>query len=754
MHVVFCSQKEGERNHQMELQQALAQTHQAVPSGDLTAKGAIDLQPLSQVTSPLSCTDSEHEVHDDTGYSSASASPSPLSTAGGGVEGDSCPSSVVSRQLLEVPCGAPLEKGVCKSVSPGLGFHSTLSSAICGEELNGQGVAGSVASLAGSYIVGGMLEGCGSDSSPSLSDKQSDPFLCGSSGGQGHGDGSISNVVEDMEFLEDWLEKMAECDSSQDSVITHSPPAQTPGGSSSFPFGTHPAAASEPLKTASVSVANSQPQNQPSHLATNLESGRQPSLLRTLLDKEGKAMHEFPLPIRSLKICSPTITLCPGKSSLGAACVSLPRIEGASTGKECRGGQQLLMCDGRQVLIPCQVDLTRDSGDSEEDDLMETKEEKLGEEKSQPLESDNPPPSLPDDLLDLAIQCCDSLIDLDTALPESMTGLEDDDVWTSTVEDLMAKNSQAPKLTPSWDKAGNDTPKKSASDTPERTMSEHGSVKSCDEEPSISRQSSTLPPSPVIQSTIITSTLNRSPQPGHTINVKPAPVGGLKGQMIQPLAREKTTTMSEGPAPANRTDMRSIRLLGPVLSDHRYSSLHSHSPTSSNQPPCGKRMRTDREDRGALRGGKGLGVVGKTLLRSAVESFPSPKTPSHKSVSSPGSRSISPSKSLTGSSESSPYSLPTSPVLTPIPANGGGKPLNAMSELEKHLRGLVAPPDERNNELEDVLPPVEECAQLGSRPFLEQLLTGKISHERYRQIDYHLLYQERERRLSENGQTS
>ena len=80
--------------------------------------------------------------------------------------------------------------------------------------------------------------------------------------------------------------------------------------------------------------------------------------------------------------------------------------------------------------------------------------------------------------------------------------------------------------------------------------------------------------------------------------------------------------------------------------------------------------------------------------------------------------------------------------------------MNAMSELEKHLRGLVAPPDERQNELEDILPPVEECTQSGSRPFLERLLTGEISHERYRQIDYHLLYQERERRLSENGQAS
>jgi hypothetical protein len=75
-----------------------------------------------------------------------------------------------------------------------------------------------------------------------------------------------------------------------------------------------------------------------------------------------------------------------------------------------------------------------------------------------------------------------------------------------------------------------------------------------------------------------------------------------------------------------------------------------------------------------------------------------------------------------------------------------------MTELEKHLRGLAGPPDERTDS-EDSLPELEDSGS-GSRPFLERLLTGEMTHERYRQIDYHLLYQERERRLSENSQLS
>ena len=802
-----CSQKEGERTHQMELQQALAQSSQTMPGGDLTAKGAIDLQPLSQVTSPVSCTDSEHEVHDDTGYSSAvssmgsaSASPSPLSTAGAGsgAEGDPCASSssssssAVSHPLLEVPL---LEKGAGKTlVAAGLGFHSTLSSAIYGEELNVQGLSGPVPSLAGPYTAGGLLGEFGSDPSPpSLSNERSDPFLCGSSSsGQGHSEGGNSNVV-DMELLEDLLERFADCDSSQDSVFTHSPPPQAQGGSSAFLADAHAAAASEPVKSSSVLMGNSQPQ-----LQRNLSSepGRQPSLLRTLLDKEGKALNECPPRMKAWTAKQfPPAALSSNKTRLGAvgpaAAAALTRVKALSAGRECvtvanskdqrrrstgpqhptvcwprgRGGKQLLVCGERQVLVPRQVDLTQDSGDSDEGEeteeepevkqeeeevvKQETEEE---EEKSQPLESDNLPPSLPDDLLDFAMQYCDSLCDMDTMLPEGMSGLEDEDVWSSTVEDLMAtdSSSQVPRPVPL------NATRKAARDVPNRTVSERGSQECSGESLPISRPSSTLSASPALQSTVISNAL-KALKPGFTISVRPAPPGGVKGLVIQPLTKEKSLSaaMLKSPAAASSVDAKCMRLLSPVLSDHRYSSQHPQSPVSSHRPPCGKRMRTDGDSsKSAPRvGGKGPGA-GKMLLRSAGEAFPSPKTPSHKSVSSPRSRSSSPGRSPSVSGDSSPSSLPTSPILPPIPANGGGKPLNAMSELEKHLRGLVAPPDERQNELEDILPPVEECTQSGSRPFLERLLTGEISHERYRQIDYHLLYQERERRLSENGQAS
>ena len=392
-------------------------------------------------------------------------------------------------------------------------------------------------------------------------------------------------------------------------------------------------------------------------------------MLRTLLDKEGKALNECPPRMKAwtTKHFHPT-ALSSNKTSLGAAgpaaAAALPRVKALSAGRECvtvanskdqrrrstgphhttvcwprgRGGKQLLVCGERQVLVPRQVDLTQDSGDSDEgeeteEDLevkqeeeeevvkRETEEEK---EKCQPLESDNLPPSLPDDLLDFAMQYCDSLCDMDTMLPEGMTGLEDDDVWSSTVEDLMATDSgsQVPRPAPL------DASRKAARDMPNRTVSQRGSRESSREGLPASRPSSMLSASPALQSTVISSAL-KALKPGFTISVRPAPPGGVKGLVIQPLTKEKSLSaaMLKSPTAASGADAKCVRLLSPVLSDHRYSSQHPQSPVSGHRPPCGKRMRTDGDSsKSAPRvGGKGPGA-GKMLLRHAGEGFPSPKT--------------------------------------------------------------------------------------------------------------------------------
>ncbi|XP_070181696.1 uncharacterized protein [Littorina saxatilis] len=869
----IISEKEAERSHQMELQQQ-GQGHglQAVPGGDLTAKGAIDLQPLSQVTSPVSSTDSEQEQHDDTGYNSAvssigsaSTSPCPLNPPGGGggggaVEGESsslsprllkdvaglkrgkasadtrslsppqqhfgltkdspnrsgkvaAPSSVPPhhRQQLGVPHHT--EKGSGKVLSlpeQGLGFHSTLSSAIYGEEFGGQDIHVTVPILPGAYsATDTILEQMGSHPTPSLSDEQSDPFLCSGGGqGQGRAEGSVSHVMEDMDILEDLLERIGDCDHSHDSVFTSSPPSSFPQGEApSFRSQQHTSSRSQ--KTVGVNSQSgltdgSDAKQLPSLFAMGVDSSLQPSLLRSLLDKEGKAIIVSPSQgqtwTKSVSDSGAVATFSAPSVEKGKVCAHVVSSKGTHQGlvgvkQQSIGGQtageQVLVYNGKQVVVPREVDLTQeDSGEGSEG------EEKEGEEETdEGMEGDNQPPTLPDDLLDFAMQYCETLTDMDTALPEGMTGLETD--WTSAVDDFMSKDTHLPAPSP----AAKNVPRKSVT-VPVQTAVKQSSQKQCDtkhkdlsilgkaltqaQPVSVVLSSGTqaqsvssvthpctqpqpvgvVSPSHVLQSAIITSSTLKDLKPGFTISLKAMPTGGtVKGFVIEPVAKSKTAAMVK----CGGGGVKCLRLLSPALSDHRYSSPHTRSPGSlspraaspsstSIHPPSGKRMRTEW-DKGAGGGKATGGGGGPSLLYRAFQSFPSPKPqpppPSspqvaHKALGSPASGLSSPRKP--GSVDSSPASQPTSPTPTPIPANGGGKPLNAMSELEKHLRGLAAPPDER--EPDNILTPTEESSGSGSRPFLERLLTGEISHERYRQIDYHLLYQERERRMSENGHSS
>ena len=90
------------------------------------------------------------------------------------------------------------------------------------------------------------------------------------------------------------------------------------------------------------------------------------------------------------------------------------------------------------------------------------------------------------------------------------------------------------------------------------------------------------------------------------------------------------------------------------------------------------------------------------------------------------------------------------PLCAPLlPAVSVNKASTTMSNLEKHLRGLASQPSEQHN-LENFLPSysVKTNPRNAKYFFLERLLTGEISLERYHQIDYHLLHEKRQQRLS------
>ena len=852
----MCSPKEGERSHQMELQQqAVTPGHLSVPAKDLTARGAIDLYTMTQVTSPVSSTDSEQEQHDDTGYSSAvssigstTASPCPQGGAGQGGSGSEGDLSL----LHSKPQVGPQLSSVNQTVStdmqelgpgPQLGFHSTLSSAIYGEDFGVSDMTLSVDhSLAHTFCHGAISGSFNSDPPPSLSDDQSDPFLSGSGVGRGRGEGSLTHVMEDMELLEDLLERIGDCDNSVDSVFPSSPPSQRDMPTLAVDEHTPPASQSVTVVTAGAKdlvTANLKNnltaggkggiQTQAQLFTLDAESQRQPSLLRTLLDKEGKELKDCPPVVEAWTKSFPAVTLSCHQSDMSTACTTITTTSQAERrGKMCavssttkdrqssseeqvgrassenrRVAKQLIVCDGKQVMVPVQVDLTQE-------------EDEEGRGQGVSMDSDPLPPALPDDLLDFAMQYCDDLPgDRDTLLPESITGL-DPDIWNSAVDEFMALDSRDPTpATPSTGKCRTGPPVTSTSNTtvvqhavekpkpsqmepavsskvlavskgsgqPAKSASSKGSGQPAKSASSKgSGQPAKSASSPVVQSAVITSS-QRQTKPAITISVQPVPPDGVKGVKIVPLAKDRTAAMLRGSAVAGKTTQLCLKVTGPVapskgstppcskgpsptspkgantagsrgaspaLSDHRYSTTRTHSPVSCSQPPTGKRMRTEW-DRGAAGGGKSMG--GDIHEATFFTSIPPCKSHvAHKQPTSPASGGSSPYKS--GSSDCGGSSLPTSPFTPPIPANGGGKPLNAMSELEKHLRGLAAPPDERSKEVEDTLTPIEESCQAGSRPFLERLLTGEISHERYRQIDYHLLYEERERRMLENGKAS
>ncbi|XP_076463686.1 uncharacterized protein LOC143295896 isoform X2 [Babylonia areolata] len=789
------SQKEGDQTHQMELQQQVqTQGQQGLLASDLLAKGALDLPSLTQVTSPASVTDSEHEQHDDTGYSSAvssmgstTTSPCPLVGVGGGVELDPClPSShrdlgLHPLESKEKDCDeleASLVQGL--ETAAELGFHSTLSSAIYGEFV--QDLPSSLNCLPGSGGVEDMADSFDLNPLPPVSDQHSDPFLCEVGSGRGRGEGSLTHVMEDMEVLDSLLQDIGrQCDSSQDvfpaSPLAHPPPpqgdtnsvgeAQTGGlGESGESVVRDGVEDGQPPCDASPSDS---PQKEAGVLAGGMDSARPHSLLRTLLDKEGEAVKSCP-PVNEAWTKSFTAVSLSSASSLLS-----PKGQTVSAGKKCRSGvvaskergprsveggkqqcaggvgvgQQLMVCGGKQVLVPRQLDLTTDHSEEERlnsygDDL-------------------NLPPILPDDLMDFAMQYCDPSTDRNNVQSDLLSEVEAQ-VWDS-MDHLMETDCPCPSSPESQDKAGKDAPEKVLGTIGEKSIQQtakkvygdkHGDMGLVRKVLTSAQPAASSPERPsVIQSQIVSST-QQDVKPAMAAMASPGVGGGKVGSVMKDKVGGAVKVC---PFPPTLPSTCGSGASSPALTDHRYSSTRTLSPSPGTHPPGSKRMRTmwDKSDATRERSGSENELT-CTHKPHSPSSLPTPlsdppcKGQVSRAGSSPKCGVSSPAKPV--SQGSKPSSQPTSPLPAPIPINGGGKPLTAMSELEKHLRGLVAPPDERSKESDDFLLPTEESSRPGSRPFLELLLTGEISHERYRQIDYHLLYQERERRLEENGHSS
>ncbi|KAL8622866.1 hypothetical protein ACOMHN_026987 [Nucella lapillus] len=895
----IISQKEGERTHQMELQQQQQSPNpgrKGLVPGDLVAKGVLDLPALTQATSPVSVTDSEHEQHGDgdTGYSSgvssANTSPCPLGALGVGggdldldldpgllLHADERSEGLHHPQEEEEEVGAPrrdsedLEASLGLESATELGFHSTLSSAIYGEfgvqDLPGiQDYSGVVQDLSGVQELPGVVQDLpgvhdlpasldsltGSvgpeedmaedtfglvDPLPSGHSRDSDPFLCEAGGGsgssgRGRGEGSLTHVMEDMEVLDTLLQDMGrQCQDSgsHDAVFPASPLPTTlepQGGDegrdtvattrtcvkSVDSLIIESLVAEQPPECSKRTPSGKGLKEPPSRVLSGvLEAARLPSLLRTLLDKEGEAVKACHGPVTD-KWTTPFPAVSPLSKGKGAGsdAPSQKGVMGGSAGKPFSAskrtdmgslggeqqqqttlagsglGQQLMLCGDKQVLVPREVDLTKQDSDEEGD----------GEGLSPFSDDVNMQSVLPEDLMDFAMQYCDPGADGDGEQASDLLAEVDVQVWSS-MDHLMAADTP-PCLLPQDTSVKESLDKvHSEKQTQDKVISEKltqdvlkvhknkleaGGGVSKSASPNSYHPLVSSPPSRVIQSDVVSSTRQDS-KPTITIIRSTGP-----GGKTQPLSKDKMAAILKLCAMSS-ANVRT-KVVSPALSDHKYSSTLTLSPTpASRHPPSGKRMRTHWDKGGgnaSSRDKRGL-ESGDETCSPASDSSPSPmaagRVPdpscrgqghgqgqaasasarppvgSPRGITSPLPQTLrSPSGQGSSSRKPTPSSQPTSPLPAPIPINGGGKPLTAMSELEKHLRGLVAPPDERKKDSGDPLLPLEEgTANSGGgsgKPFLELLLTGEISHERYRQIDYHLLYQERERRLEENGHSS
>lgn len=727
----IISQKEGDRCHMMDQQQQHRQP--AVSASDLTAKAAIDLVTLAPVTSPTSTSslDDDHDDtynHDDTGYNTAVSSissdctsPSPVGIMGG-IVGDLEPDFRFTSDF--------------HAENSGLGLYSVTTSAVAGQDLNvlsiPASISGSSPSFQGVEIVS---EDCGSDLTTNLSSEQSDPFLY--SAGSGCREGG-TNVMEDMELLEDLLERIADCDKTETSQSVEEDLGQKEGeGDELFGDSLSISPQSEPAAQDDKVLVD-----QSDKLGTWLLNPPQkpPSLLRTLLDKEGQALVERPSVTNSERnsafpsstnICPDETVVATGLQGKDRKCSSLYPV------------QQRSAPQPEKRCVPETVDLTQESGAESE-----------GEDGSVP-------PALPEDLLDFAMQYCDSLADMGPSTPDTMTNLEAD-VWSSTMDDILATDSQMSAVPSS----GKSPVTYKAPKVQSLDKAAEGTYQEVVRSAVVKRAKGLLPVSSSLSSSIQQSAAKSGCADSLTcvtsVSEKQSRSTSLAQPAVQPIVKHqgKVTVLKSSTAHGPIPSPASCRVVSPALSDHRYSTARTLSPQAKSESHGGKRLcvESDRHQ-----SGRGLGPR---------PTFPIPnpmKSPSHVSIvrtphksgsSLPGKIIITSADRYARSASNATTvvvsqklhnSQPTSPASVTVPANGGGKPLTAMTELEKHLRGLAAPKEHRSM-AEDTLTPVGECGDTASsKPFLERLLTGEISQEGYRLIDYHLLYQERERRLSETS---
>ncbi|XP_067681764.1 endothelial PAS domain-containing protein 1-like [Haliotis asinina] len=347
-----------------------------------------------------------------------------------------------------------------------------------------------------------------------------------------------------------------------------------------------------------------------------------------------------------------------------------------------------------------------------------------------------PDPFIPEDLLDFAMQYCDTIPDEQSQAIITSYG---QDLWCSGVDDLITTFADVQQSTtePVTSSAVNTSPAKGPSTQPPQASPEVsfvdldncyrkeqnapvGKQNQCENKQSSTdvskdistqilfnvlsnRNTSQMKDSKSNKSVFI-QPLKATPRPVVSHTVSSSHVNGpftSRGAVSAESERCQKLTFRTVPAQPPRSPCRTV---GSSVGRVQMATV---SASCVNQR-CGKSLVSALCDRGAA------------SPSSCLSKSTTPIVPSHQPTQTPSSRH---SEQVTA------------------------KPSEGMSELEKYLRGYIKRPH-ADKTSECVTPPQHSTSPPVQTPFLQKLLTGELSREHYREIDSQMLKQEKQRRSS------
>ncbi|XP_046370342.2 uncharacterized protein LOC124144808 isoform X1 [Haliotis rufescens] len=348
-----------------------------------------------------------------------------------------------------------------------------------------------------------------------------------------------------------------------------------------------------------------------------------------------------------------------------------------------------------------------------------------------------PDPFIPEDLLDFAMQYCDSIPDEQSQAIITSYG---QDLWCSGVDDLITTFADVQQSTtePVMSSAVNTNPAKGPPPegpqaTPEVSYIDLDNCnrKALNPISGMQNQCQNTQSSPGVSKDFSTQTLFDVLSNRNTSQLKDSKSN--KSVFIQPLRATPRPVVSH-------TVSSSALVKGPFTSRCAVSSESERCqkltfrtvPTPHPRFPCS-----------SVGGSVGRGhtttvsaaCVSPRCGKSLVSVLCDKGAASPSSCSSKSSTIVGPSHQPTQTASSRHCEQVTA------------KPSEGMSELEKYLRGYIKRPH-ADKAAECVIPPQLSTSPPANTPFLQKLLTGELSHEHYREIDSQMLKQEKQRRSS------